>query len=184
MTTVWTPPTKEQVAAANEMVTAIVGALAKDGRVHAESAVAGAARIAGTFLFRSFGFPPTTAPPGSPVLSDAANELGPLVMQTFATALGRLGVAIENPDLSEPIPDDRQPRLTVLETQSALEPELDRIARAHQLDLVAAAHASALAAAILVKRTGSVLPPRLGAALAVYGVVEGSKTMPGPLAAP
>jgi hypothetical protein len=176
----WSPPTKDQVAAANEMVTAIVGALSVDGRVHAETAVAAAARLAGTFLFRSFGFPPTTAPPGSPVLSDAANERGPAVIQTFATVLGRLGVSLENPDLSEPIPEQHRPRLDVVETQRALEPALDRIARAHQLDLVAAAHTAAVAAAILVQRTQSVLVPRLGAALAVYGVVEGSKTMPPP----
>ena len=49
--------TKQQGDAAQEFSRVTFETLKIEGRVHAETAIAGAARMAGTFLFRSFNFP-------------------------------------------------------------------------------------------------------------------------------
>jgi hypothetical protein len=176
--TQWKPPTKAQDAAAGRIVKAIVAGLKNDKGTHAETAIAAAARMAGTFLFRSLGLAITAAPPGAPVLSEAANEHGPLLVQTFG--VGLVGEGIDptkiKPDLH--IPEQNQPLLTVTQTQEKLEPALRAIAAKHRLDDLQAAHACALAAAKLVRMTAAVLEPRTGFAVAAYGFIEGSKTMP------
>jgi hypothetical protein len=176
--TQWTPPSKAQKAAAGRMVEAIVTALRNDKGTHAETAIAGAARMAGTFLFRSLRLAIADTPPGTPVLSEAANEHGPLLVQTFG--VGLVGEGIDptkiKPDLH--IPGQNQPLLSVTQTQEKLEPVLRAIAARHRLDDAHAAHACALAAAKLVRMTVEVLEPRTGFAVAAYGFIEGAKTMP------
>ena len=58
--------TPAQRRAANEIVDAIVEALRSDRGVHAQTAIAAAARMGGTFLFRSFGFETRNTEAGSP----------------------------------------------------------------------------------------------------------------------
>lgn len=180
----WSQPTKAQAAAARGIVEAIVQALATGKGTHAETAIAAAARMAGTFLFRSFRLPLADAPPGTAVLSEQANEHGPLLVQTFGVGLVAEGIDPSKiqPDLH--IPEQNQPMLTVTQTQEKLEATLAGIAARHRLDDAQAAHACALAAATLVKKTAGVLEPRTGFAVAAYGFVEGSKTMPIPRPAP
>ncbi|APV50010.1 hypothetical protein BWI17_10135 [Betaproteobacteria bacterium GR16-43] len=174
----WVKPTKAQEAAARAMVEAIVPALRTEKGTHAETAIAAAARMGGTFLFRSFHLPTAGIEPGAPVFSDLANDQGPALMQTFA--FGAVGEGLDpttmNRDMQ--VPDQNRPLLTVNQTQSKLEPALRAIAAKHRLTDVQAAHACALAAAKLVKMTVQVLPPHMGLTVAAYGFVEGSKTMP------
>ena len=177
-TTQWTQPTKAQGAAAGRIVEVIVSTLRTEKGTHAETAIAAAARMAGTFLFRGLGLAVEGLAPGSPVLSDAANEHGPLLVQTFG--VGLVGEGIDpskiKPDLH--IPEQNQPLLSVTQTQEKLEPALRAIAARHRLDDAQAAHACALAAAKLVRMTVAVLEPRTGFAVAAYGFIEGAKTMP------
>jgi hypothetical protein len=178
---IWVPPTDAQLRAAERIADLIIAALTTERGVHAETAIASAARLGGTFLFRSFDLQTKSVQPGTPVLSDAANLHGPLLVQTLATSLARLGVTVDQSAISKPIPADNTPHLSVLETQAALEALVSTIADSHQLDRQTAGHACSLAAAILIQKSRSVLDPGIGAALAVYGFVEGSKTMPAPL---
>jgi hypothetical protein len=179
----WTPPTAAQRAAANEIVDAIIEALRSDRGVHAETAIAAAARVGGTFLFRSFGFEAANIKPGSPVFSDAANERGPLLVQTLGNELIAAGVDKAALTVGPPVADAHQPHLSLVDTQTLLEARLRGIAGKHGLSQGQAAHACAIAAARLVKMCAQVLDMRIGVALAAQGFVEGSKTMPLPLAA-
>jgi len=174
----WVQPTKGQVAASAKIVEAIVQTLHTDKGTHAETAIGAAARMAGTFLFRSLRLPVTDALPGTPVLSEAANEHGPLLVQTFGVGLVHEGIdpTTIKPDLH--IPEQNQPQLSVVQMQEKLEPPLRAIARRYRLDDRQAAHACALAAAKLVRMTAAVLEPRTGFAVAAYGFIEGAKTMP------
>jgi len=181
----WKAPTKAQAAAAAKMVEAIVRLLRNEKGVHAETAIAAAARLGGTFLFRTFGLPTAGIEPGSPVFSDQANDEGPGLMQTFAFGLVAESLdprALQTNDLD--VPQQHQPLLTVVQTQEKLEVEVRAITAARKLADREAAHACALAAASLVKLTVQVLDPRIGFAVAAYGFVEGTKTMPMPLALP
>ena len=177
----WLPPTEAQWQAAERIAELVIAALTTERGIHAETAIASAARLGGTFLFRSFGLKTEGVKPGTAVLSDLANEHGPLLVQTLGIALGRLGVSVDQSAISKPIPTDNAPHLSVLETQAALEVPATTLAEHHQLDKQSAAHACAIAAAILIQKAQSALDPGVGAALAVYGFVEGSKTMPPPL---
>jgi hypothetical protein len=177
----WTPPAAAQRTAANEIVDAIIEALRADRGVHAEAAVAAAARLGGTFLFRSLGFEAANIKPGSPVFSDAANERGPL--QTLGNELIAAGVDKGALTVGPPIGDAHQPHLSLADTQTLIESRLFAIAGKHGLSQEQAAHACALAAARLIKMTAQVLDVPIGVALAAQGFVEGSKTMPVPLAA-
>ncbi len=174
----WTPPTKSQLAAADEMVDAVIKSLRSDRGVHAETAIASAARMAGTFLFRSFNFLNIDAAPGSAVFSDAANDYGPLLIDTLGSGLVTLGLAKPSTDMA--IPEEHKPHTTVLETQSLIEAPLHEIALTHNLTLEQAAHSCALVAARLIQMSAQVLEPQIGFALAAYAIVEGSKTMPAP----
>ncbi|HSE68907.1 MAG TPA: hypothetical protein VLB12_18075 [Gemmatimonadales bacterium] len=177
----WVPPTEAQWQTADKISQLIIAALTTDRGIHAETAIASAGRLGGTFLFRSFGIKTDGVKPGTAVLSDLANEHGPLLVQTFGTALGRLGVSLDQSALSKPIPTDNAPQLSLLQTTAALEAPATTLAQRYQLDQPASAHACAIAAAILIQKAQSVLDPGVGAAIAVYGFVEGSKTMPPPL---
>jgi hypothetical protein len=174
----WSPPEPSQLRAAPEIVAAVIQEM-KDGRgVHAETAIAAVARIGGTFLFRDFNFPLTSAKPGEAVLSDAANEFGPQLVQTLGATLSALKVSFHP---GAQIPDEHKPHWTVSETQTRLEASVVAITNRHRLTRRQSAHACAVAAAGLIHQCSAVLHPSIGFSLAAYGFVEGSKTMPVPL---
>lgn len=179
----WTPPTQAQLQAAEESVNAIVELLRTERGVHAETAIAGAARVAGTFLFRSFKFPDLKAEPGSAVFSDKANEHGPLLVQTLGAGLNALNVPLQPGELTGDVPEENKPHLSVTATQKLLESPLRAIAAKHGLTDEQGAHACALAAARLMQKCADILNPKIGFSIAAYGFVEGSKTMPAPLQA-
>lgn len=177
----WIAPTQAQVDASRVMAEAILAALTNERGVHADTAVVCAARIAGTFLFRSFDLPVRDAKPGTPVLSEAANEHGPLLIQTLGAVLARANITIDSTKASDPIPEEHQPHLSLAQTQTVMEPALRRIAEKHGLSNEQAAHACAIATGALIQKASGALDPTLAFGLAVYGFIEGSKTMPVPL---
>lgn len=167
--------------AANEIVKVIVAATTSERGAHAETAIAAAARLAGTCLVRTFRLRTATIAPGTAVLSEAANEYGPRLNQVLAGTLQRLQVPPPGADLSFDIAPEHQPHWSVTETQERVEAQVRAIAAAHHLTPETAAYACAIAAALLIKQTSTVLDPQIGIALAVFGFAEGSKTMPIPL---
>jgi hypothetical protein len=117
----------QQVTAAEEFAAATIGALRTERGVHAETAVAGAARMAGTFLIRSFGFPLGGIEPGQVVLSGKANEEGPRLVSILGGVLARVGIDLDARKLEDDPGPDRKPLLGFLETQRRLEPLYARI---------------------------------------------------------
>ncbi len=174
--------TKEQVEAANRFVDATIGALQDAKGVHAETAVAAAARMAGTFLLRSFGLPLDGIEPGQVVLSDKANEEGPHLVGILAGVLANVGVALDRGKLAHEPGEDSRPLLGFLETQRKLDPRYAAIRESLGLSLKEAAESAAAAAALLIGRTTEVMDPHTGFHIAAYGFVEGAKTAPGPAA--
>jgi hypothetical protein len=174
----WIPPTEPEVEAGNVYVDIVIREFGAEKGVHAETAIAAAARMAGTFLFRSFNCPLKDLTPGSPVLSDAANEHGALLIRTLGAGLGALGVNLDHEKLASGMSDEHQPQVSVIETQARVEKQFREASVRFQLTAEQSAHACALAAAQLIQMTGSVLDPHVGFSVAVYGFVEGSKTAP------
>ncbi len=92
------------------------------GGVHPPTVITACARMAGTYLFRSFGLTLVGVQPGQPVLSVEANEHSPVLLRTTAGILATLGVTIASappPALAGRKPD---PLPQFLETQRLLEP--------------------------------------------------------------
>ena len=58
---------QQQIEAAEEFARTTIETLKTERGIHAETAIAGTARMAGTFLFRSFNFSLKDAKPGSPM---------------------------------------------------------------------------------------------------------------------
>jgi hypothetical protein len=175
--------TQLQIDVAKEFANATVKALQTDRGVHAETAIGGTARMAGTFLFRSFGFPLKDIEPGQPILSEQANERGPRLVEVLSEILARLGVELDSARLEgEPGPAN-QPQMGFLETQKLLEPRFAEIRARHGLSEQEAAEAGAVATAFLMHQCSQVLDPHVAFGIAVYGFIEGAKTVPDPAVA-
>lgn len=171
----------QQIEAAQAFVNATIDALATERGVHAETAIAGAARMAGTFLFRSFGFTAQGVAPGQVVLSDQANEEGPALIQILGGVLSHVGVVLESDKLGAAVSESVQPNRSFLETQRLLEPRYRTTQTRLGLSQKEAAEAAAVAAALLIQQCSQVLDPHDAFNVAVYGFIEGTKTAPDPV---
>lgn len=172
---------QQQIDAAQAFSNAAVTELKTERGVHAETAVAGVARMAGSFLFRSFEFPLPGLEPGQVVLSEEANEAGPRLIGILSGALAEIGVALDEQKLAAPQLAANQPHLDFLETQRRLEPRFAAIRAQHGLSLAEAAGAGALATAFMIHQCAGVLDPNTAFGVAVYGFIEGAKTVPQPV---
>lgn len=173
--------TQQQIDAAREFASTAISTLAVDRKVHAETAIAGVARMAGTFLFRSFGLALVDVQPGQVVLSEQANEQGPRLVQVLGTILARLKVDLDKSRLGGALPPANQPLQTFLETQRLLEPAFREISNRHGLSPDEAADTCAVATALVIQQCTAVLDPNLAFGVAVYGFIEGAKTAPDPV---
>lgn len=170
---------QEQISAARDFADTVGRSMGMANRAQLLTAISGTSRMAGTFLFRSFSLALADAKPGSVMLSNVANESGPELIGLLGGALARLGLPVdeETVDLTTGIADGP----AFLHTQALLEPTLTLVKEKHALSYKEAAQAAAVAAAILIKTGEKQLPRELGFAIAVYGFIEGSKTVPYPL---
>jgi hypothetical protein len=167
----------DEVGAGRELRTHILARLADERGVHAETAVSAAARMAGSFLLRSFDLPIATLEPGAPLLSDMVNDEGPALVEILVLALDEMKIPIDRARASA-ANQGGVALLTVLQVQERLEVGCTAIAKTHGLDYRGAARAAAFAAAFLVQATKDVLDPSTAFGIAAYGFVEGAKTVP------
>jgi hypothetical protein len=164
--------------AAREFVDLAISKLNNEKGVHAETAIAAVGRMAGTFLFRSFGFQLPNAKPGQAVLSEQANERGLRLVNIAATVLSDSGIKLNPNEVSNDSMTGHEPLLSFLDSQKLLEPDFNAVREKLGLSLVQAADAGALAAAMLIDQTAQVLDSNVAFELAVFSFIEGSKTVP------
>ncbi|MBN2143480.1 MAG: hypothetical protein JW774_02545 [Candidatus Aureabacteria bacterium] len=172
---------EEQLGAAEDFADVTSATLKTDPWPHAQTLIAGAARMAGTFLFRSFGLPLTGIHPGDMFLTDSANLMGPQLVRILQHVLKKLEIRLDEERMSQTPSRKDQPLLDFLQTQKQLEPRYTQIKDLWGLSLEEAAESASIAAGILIKENAPNLDPSIGYALAVYGFVTGSKTVPYPL---
>lgn len=157
-------------------------ALATDGKLHAETLILSTARMAGSLMYRSFGFD-SAIEPGTGVLSDLANERGPRLMSMMLVTLQSQGHQITEQDLNPAYASARYSPMSFRESHERLAPHFLRHCEQAQVPFGMAAVAAAVATGVIVHDCAAALPVRNGAALAVYGLVEGTKTAPFPVLA-
>lgn len=167
-----------QIDAAQEFYTAVVQGLRTAQGIHAVTAVAAMARLAGTFLLRSFGLPIDQMEPGTPILSEMANEQGPRLINILGSVLANMKIAIDPDRIDFSIPPNDKPQLTLLETQARLEPAFTRSIQQHGLSYAAAADAAAAATALVIAECADIVDPYTAFNAAAFGFVEGAKTVP------
>ena len=69
-------------------------------------------------------------------------------------------------------------QLTVLETQKSLGADLEQIRQQYQLSFEDGARACALTTAWLIQECSPQIGPEVGYNVAIYGFIEGTKTVP------
>jgi hypothetical protein len=176
-----TSDTQAIEAAAREFAVTVAAALKLPQGWHPPTVIAGCARMAGTYLFRSFGLKLTGVAPGQAVLSVEANQHGPALLQYMATVLGGLGIQIANAPPSASAAATAKPTREFLDTQRLLEPLFAPIHAKFDLTMPQAARAAAGATAVLIYQFTQNFDPNLGFGVAAYGITEGSKTAPDPV---
>jgi hypothetical protein len=139
--------------------------------------------LAGTSLFRSFGFD-HKAEPGTPVLSDRANLEGVKLLKVFMFLIEKDGIDLKSDDLAAELPPADKPVKTILEVQEQFQQRYNQIMRDHSFDYAEGARTGAVACARLVKihcLNRKDLEPRAAVSIVSMGFVEGSKTAPAKL---
>ena len=170
--------TQAQLQAADEFGTTAMQAFDQGGTFPAETVIGSTARMAGSFLFRSLGLPLGGVQPGGVVLSEQANQQGPRLIQILGAVLQNVGVKLDSSRLSASQRAAKGQKESFLETQKVLETPFVAIRDKYDLTDAEAADSVAVAAAVLIKNCSSFLDPHVGFGLAVYGLIEGSKTAP------
>lgn len=168
----------EQIEAAQEFADSAIRSLTTAKGYHVPTVIAATARMAGTFMFRSFGFELEDAQPGQPVLSEQANDAGQRLMQITASVLSHLGVALDHGSNDAATAGSENESIDFLTTQKQLETIYIQIKDRHGLSLPEAAEAAAVASAILIHQGADTVDPNVGFGIAVYGFIEGTKTVP------
>ena len=170
-----------QMDAAHEFANAAVATISHAGRMHPGTVIAATARMGGTYLFRSFRLHLAGVQPGQAVLSVAADEQVPTLIQITADILAKVGIAIDNTHAGKPTDLKHVPTDPFPDTQRKLEPVYAPIKDRFSLSSQEAAQAAAVASALLIRHCAQVMDPTVGFGIAVYGFVEGSKTAPDPI---
>lgn len=171
--------TQAQGKAAGEMVDLIANRIGTGRAVHPQTAVASAARLAGSILLRSFDIIPAGTRPGTAILSNEANEEGPKLLGVISGMLKQLGETLNQGKLAgAPSPQVDPPVLSVLESLELLQADALRIAQANGLSLKEAAWSAAMATGFIVKECARDIGPEEGFTIAASGIIEGCKTVP------
>ena len=170
---------QEQIAAAQAMADQLPGLIDLQ-RHRPETAVLACARMAGTYLFRSFALALSNVTPGTVVLSHLANESGPNLIGLLGGALQRLDIRIDNTEVDRLAAEAPQAELPFLQTQPLLEKAFAPLRTSFGLSLEESAHAAAVAVAIFIRQQQGLLDANSAFGVAVYGFIEGSKTAPTP----
>ena len=168
--------TKPQHKAAGEIVELIAEKLGENRAIHPGTAIGSCARLAGSFLFRSFNFPMKNIAPGNVVLSEQANEKGPELINILGSTLSSLGVNIENEKFNES--SKAESNLSFVDALNLLQDKATEIMNYNKLSFEQMAYSCAMATAFIIKECQHHLSVESGFTTAIYGFIEGSKTYP------
>jgi hypothetical protein len=163
------------------VATATLPAMANSGNVHMQTMIAAVARMAGVYMFRSFGLKPDHVQPGQVILVEQAGPSAVMLIQICANVLKELGSVT---DAEPPLPlSDPQyaAQLDFLATQGILEPVLNLAQVQYALDNRQMAQATAIGTALLVHALREHLNPQLGFGVACLAMTEGCRTLPAAL---
>jgi hypothetical protein len=150
---------------------------------HPASVLYAGAWLAGTSLYRTFGYT-HNADPGTVILSDIANEEWPKLANLYMYIIQKDGIKLNPEDLIIDIPIEHKPKKDILQIQELFQEQYNQIMKKYGFDFLEGAQVGAFICGILTNFhciANKDLEPRLAAGIVSMGFVEGAKTNPIPL---
>jgi hypothetical protein len=154
-----------------------------NGKPHAGTILAAAARLAGSSLYRSLNYKNGVAP-GVVVLSNEVNEALPQLMNLFVFYCKQYGLDVMSKPVITTFPEGDKPRMNVAEVLAEYQDEYHEMMKKHGLDYLDGARAGMIVCSIFFEylcKTARDIDPFVAAGIVSLGVVEGAKTAPPPL---
>jgi len=168
--------TKSQNEAVNDIVEMIVRVIGNGSReIDTTEAISSTARLAGSFLFRSFGFKINDAKPGTVMLSEEANVKGPQLVNITHAVLNNFGIQIDNNKMSSG--NQKHAESNFEDIISKVQAPAFDIMKKRELSYEQMAQSAAIATAFIIQQSNNITPEE-GFGIAIYHYIEGSKTNP------
>lgn len=168
--------TKNQNEAVDDIVEMVVNVIGKGSReIDTTEAISSTARLAGSFMFRSFGFKINDAKPGTVMLSEEANIKGPQLFNITHAVLQNLGIQIDNNKMSSAY--QKQAVSNFADVISKIQIPALEIMKKNDLSYEQMAQSAAIATAFIIQQSNNITPEE-GFGTAIYHYIEGAKTYP------
>ena len=168
--------TKNQHKAVDEIVELVVSVMGNGSReIDTTEAISGTARLAGSFLFRSFGLKPNDAKPGTVILSEEANTKGQQLIDMTHAVLHNFGIQIDDSKMFGR--NQKEATSNFVDIIAKMQTPALEIMKRNDLDYEQMAESSAIATAFIIQQSGN-LTPEEGFGTAIYHYIEGTKTFP------
>jgi hypothetical protein len=161
--------------------TAMAGLVDSELQASALTRVQCCARMAGTFLYRSYAHALNPQAPGTVLRTPVAGQSGPALVGLLDATLRRLGISVDSSRVDMEKLKEGEDEIGFLAAQKVLEPLLTPIKQKHELGYEQAAEACAVATALLIKKEEKNLDVEAAVSRAIYAFIEGSKTVPAAL---
>ena len=175
---------KKRYDAAMEFLQVLQGKIPLlNGKPHAGTVIAVAARLAGSSLYRSLNYNKDIAP-GVVVLSEEVNQAWPQLMNMFAHYSKQKGLDVMSKPMVTDFPEQDKPLMSVEQILAEYQDQYHEIMKRHGLDYLNGAWAGMIVCSIVFEYYWSsvkVIDPFVGAGIIAMGIVEGAKTSPPPL---
>lgn len=165
-----------QNKAVNDIVEMVVSVIGNGSReIDTTEAISSTARLAGSFLFRSFEFKVNDAKPGTVMLSQEANAKGPQLVNITHAVLHNMGIQIDDSKMSN---DEQQPaESNFVDVIEKIQSPALEIMKKNDLSFEQMAQSAAIATAFIIQQSKNITPEQ-GFGTAIYHYIEGTKTSP------
>lgn len=168
--------TKNQNEAVNDIVEMVVNVIGNGSReIDTTEAISSTARLAGSFLFRSFGFKINDVKPGTIMLSEDANTKGPQLVNITHAVLLNFGIQIDDNKMSNG--NQKQALSSFVDVIGKIQNPALEIMQKNDLSFEQMAQSAAIATAFIIQQSNNITPEE-GFGTAIYHYIEGSKTNP------
>ena len=168
--------TENQNKAVDDIVEMVVSVIGNGSReIDTTEAISSTARLAGSFLFRSFEFKVNDTKPGTVMLSEEANTKGPQLVNITHAVLNNMGVQIDDNKMSNG--NQQQADSNFVDVIEKIQSPAVEIMKKNDLNFEQMAQSSAIATAFIIQQSGNIAPEQ-GFGTAIYHYIEGTKTFP------
>lgn len=168
--------TQNQNKAVNDIVEMAVSIIGNGSReLDTTEAISSTARLAGSFLFRSFGLIINDVKPGTVVLSEEANTKGPQLVSITHAVLHNFGIQIDESKMSGG--NQKEATSNFVDVITRMQTPALEIMKANDLNYEQMAQSAAIATAFIIQQSSNITPEE-GFRTAIYHYIEGTKTFP------